>query len=201
MRRICLCSCLVLGALVVSAQGVRRKHLVMSMGGGIGLLNLYSDRDDIAVEGLGGGALRAAFGYAITDRWSLGMHYDRIGSGWHNGALDRLHLTTYLLGVAYRPWIGDRYAVEVELGLGSTNAALFPVASRLPYTTTGAALNLSLRYQYMYSRTMGVFIALDHAASNSSELVVDGGLVNPDGTRTRIQWNSPRLTGGVLVRF
>lgn len=201
MWRIVLSCCLVLCTLLTSAQGVRRKHLVMSVGGGIGMMNLYSDRDDIAVQGLGGGALRAAFGYAISDRWSLGIHYDRIGSGWHNGALDRLHLTTYMLGIAYRPWIGDRYAVEAEFGFGSMNAALFPVESRLPYTTVGGVMNISLRYQYMYSRSIGVFIALDHAASSSEELVVDGGLVNMDGTRTRIQWNSPRVTAGMLIRF
>lgn len=195
-----LCCSLIL-TLVVSAQAVRRKHLVMSVAGGVGVMNLFSDREDIGVEGLGSGAMRAALGYAIADRWSLGVHYDRIGSAWHNGGVDRLHLTTYLLGFTYRPWIGERYAVEAELGIGAMNAALFPEGSRLPYTTTGSVVNVSVRYQYMYSHTIGVFTALDHGSSSSGELVVDGGLVNTDGTRTRIQWNSTRLTAGMLVRF
>ena len=186
---------------VAMGQGVRRKHLVMSIGGGIGTINLYSDRKDIAVEGLGAGAMRAAFGYAISDRWSLGMHYDRVGSAWHNGALDRLHLTNYLLSVGYRPWVGEHSAVEIDLALGAMAASLFPVDSRLPYTTTGSAISLGVRYQFMYSNTIGVFIGADHAASGSSVLVVDGGLVNADGTISRIQWNSPRVTTGLLVRF
>lgn len=201
MKRAGLLCCTLLCAMVLFGQGVRRKQLMMSIGGGIGVMNLYSDRKDIAVQGLGSGILRAAFGYAITDRWSLGIHYDRIGSVWHNGALDRLHLTTYMLGLGYRPWVGDRSAVEFELGLGSMNAALFPVESRLPYTTTGSVLNLSVRYHYMYSNTIGLFTALDHAASSSNELVVEGGLVNADGSKTRIQWNSPRITAGMVVRF
>ncbi|MBL7951606.1 MAG: hypothetical protein JNM62_07790 [Flavobacteriales bacterium] len=184
-----------------AGQGVRRKHLVMSVGGGIGMINLYSDRKDILVEGLGVGALRAAFGYAITDRWSLGVHYDRVGSTWHNGALDRLHMTNYLFSVGYRPWVGTSAAVEFELALGAMAASLFPVDSRLPYTTTGSAVSLGARYHYMYNTTLGVFLALDHTASGSSELVVDGGLVNADGTRSRIQWNSPRATAGLVVRF
>lgn len=183
------------------SQGVRRKHLVMSVGGGIGIMNLYSDRKDIAVQGLGAGTTRAAFSYAIADRWSLGMHYDRVGSAWHNGALDRLHMTNYLLSVGYRPWIGERWAVECELGIGAMAASLFPVDSRLPYTTTGSSISIGIRYQYMYSQTIGLFIGADHAASGSAELVVDGGLVNPDGTRSRIQWNSPRVAAGMLVRF
>lgn len=164
-------------------------------------MNLYSDREDIAVDGLGSGALRAAFGYAVSDRLSLGIHYDRIGSAWHNGAVDRLHLTTYMLGFAYRPWMSQDAALEFEFGFGPTAASLFPLDSRLPYTAAGSVVNLGFRYLGMVGRTMGAFAALDHAASSSNELVLDGGLVNQNGVRSRIQWNSPRVTAGVLVRF
>jgi len=185
----------------VQAQAVRRKHLLMSVGGGIGVLNVYSDRRDIAVEGLGSGAFRAAFGYAVADRWSLGVHYDRIGSAWHNGGLDRLHMTTYLLSIAYRPWVSDRSAVELEFAFGAMAASLFPNETRLPYTTTGGAAEFGVRYIGMMSGTIGAFVALDHATSSSNELVLEGGLVNPDGVKSRIQWNSPRLAAGMVVRF
>ncbi len=183
------------------AQAVRKKQLLMSVGGGFGIMNVFSDRADIAVEGLGAGALRAAFGYAVGKRVSLGIHYDRVGSTWHNGGLDRLHMTTYLLSVAYRPWISDRSAWELEFAFGSSAASLFPLESRLPYTNTGGAVNVSLRYLSMWTNTLGVFIAGDHASSSSEELVLEGGLVNPNGVRSRLQWNSPRVTAGLLVRF
>lgn len=183
------------------AQAVRKKQLLMSVGGGFGIMNVFSDRDDIAVEGLGAGALRAAFGYAVGKRISLGIHYDRVGSTWHNGGLDRLHMTTYLLSLAYRPWISERSAWELEVAFGPSAASLFPLESRLPYTTTGGAVNTSVRYFSMWTNTLGLFIAADHASSNSTELVLEGGLVNPGGERSRLQWNSPRVTTGLLVRF
>lgn len=185
----------------VQAQAVRKKQLLMSVGGGVGVINLYSDRSDIAVEGLGSGVLRAAFGYAIGKRWSLGIHYDRVGSTWHNKGLDRLHMTTYMLGIAFRPLIWERTAVELEGGFGPSASSLFPLESRLPYTTTSGVINGSVRYIGMFSSTIGGFIAFDHTASSSNELVLEGGLVNVDGTRTRIQWNSPRISAGMVVRF
>jgi len=185
----------------VQAQAVRRKHLVMSVGGGIGVMNVYSDRRDIAVEGLGSGAFRAAFGYAVADRWSLGIHYDRIGSAWHNGGLDRLHMTTYLLSVAYRPWVSERSALEFEFAFGAAASSLFPNDTRLPYTAAGGAAEFGLRYLGMMSGTIGAFIALEHATSSSDELVLEGGLVNADGTKSRVQWNAQRLTAGMIVRF
>lgn len=183
------------------AQAVRRKHLVMSVGGGIGVINAFSDRKDIEVVGLGSGVFRAAFGFAVTDRWSLGLHFDRVGSTWHNGALDRLHFTTYLFGIAYRPWITERSAMELEFGFGPMRTSLFPNDTRLPYTTTGGAVSVGFRYIGMLSRTIGAFAAFDHAASSSNELLLEGGLVNPGGGRSRFQWNSPRVSFGMIVRF
>lgn len=183
------------------AQAVREKHLVMSLGGGIGTVNLFSDRADIEVVGLGSGAVRAAFGYATGRRWSLGMHYDRLGSTWHNGGLDRLHMTTYMIGIAYRPWVTERSVMELELALGISASSLFALDTRLPYTTSGGVMNVSYRYIGMLTSTIGAFVAIDHAASSSTELVLEGGLVNPNGDRSRIQWNSQRITSGLVVRF
>lgn len=192
---------LLLWATTVHAQAVRKKHLLMSLGGGIGVLNLFSDREDIEVVGLGSGAVRAAFGYATGDRWSFGLHYDRVGSTGHNGGLDRLHLTTYMLGVAYRPWISARSAMELELAIGTSATSLFALETRLPYTSTGGVIGLSYRYLGMLSRTLGAFVALDHTASSSDELLLEGGQVNPDGRPSRLQWNSQRITCGLVVRF
>lgn len=186
---------------VARGQAVRKKHLVMSVGGGVGVMYLYSDRKDILVEGLGCGVFRAAFGYAVGNRLSLGIHYDRIGSTWHNGGVDRVHMTTYMLGFAYRPWTSDRSAFEGEFAFGPTAASLFPLDSRLPYTATGSVMNFSVRYISLFNRSLGAFISLDHAASSSNELRVEGGLVNPGGERSRIQWNSPRVSAGLVVRF
>lgn len=186
------------------AQAVERKHLVMSFAGGGGQLNLFSDRKDIAASGLVCGAFRAAFGYAISDKWSLGIHYDRIGTAELQEGVtgsDRLHVTTYLLAATFRPWNKGRSALQCEMAVGPTAAALFPIDSRLPYTNQGTALALSVNYLHMLNRTLGWFVAGDQVTSSSNELVVDGGQVNPDGRISRLQWNSQRFTAGLVVRF
>lgn len=174
----------------------------MSVSGGLGIMNIYSGRDDILVEGLGCGAVRAAFGYAISDRWSLGIHYDRVGSAWHNGAVDRLYMSNHLLSVAYRPWVSAYSAFELEIAFGPTTASLFMPDTRLPYTATGSALSGGVRYLGMMSGTIGAFVALDHVASSSEVLTHEhGSALRPGNEAVRIQWNSPRVTAGLLVRF
>lgn len=184
-----------------SAQAVEAKHLVMTLGGGVGILNMASDRADLADQAVESGAVRFAFGYAIARRWSLGIHYDRVGTTNHAGVLDHLHMTTYLLEGTYRPWVGQRATVECTLGIGTAAVALFAKDNRLPYTGTGSALAIGLRYWHMITYTLGIFAAVDHAASSSNALVVNGGTVDPDGTETYMQWNSQRITTGLLVRF
>lgn len=184
-----------------AAQAVEPKHLVMTVGGGVGMLNMASDRADLADQGVESGALRFAFGYAFSRRWSLGIHYDRIGTAYHAGILEHMHVTTYLLEGTYRPWVGQRATVECTTGLGGSAVALFPYGARLPYTGSGTTLSVGLRYWHMLTYTMGFFAAADHAASSSNALVVNGGTVDPDGTTTHVQWNSQRITAGLLVRF
>ena len=186
---------------VCSAQTVERKHLVMTVGGGAGMLNLASDRPDLTDQRVESGTLRCAFGYAISPRWSLGFHYDRIGTAFHGGSLEHLHVTAYMLEGSYRPWIGKFSAVECTLGIGATAGSLFPFGARLPYTSSGAVVGIGVRYLHMLGHTVGFYTALDHAASSSDEIVVNGGTVNPDGSKTRVQWNSQRISAGLLVRF
>lgn len=183
------------------AQAVERKHLMMTVGGGLGVLNMSSDRADLTDRTITSGALRFAFGYAIAPRWSLGVHYDRIGTAFHDGILEQLHVTTYMLEGSYRPWTGQHATVEFVLGLGVSAGALFPYGERLPYTSAGTVANIGVRYLHMVGHTLGFFGAMDHAASSSDEIVVNGGTVNPDGSKTRVQWNSQRITAGLLIRF
>jgi hypothetical protein len=197
-----LTTCILLSVSIATpAQAVERHHLLTTLGAGAGVVRLASDRDDLAEEALECGALRFAFGYAITDRWSIGFHYDRIGSAFHSGSLEHLHLTTYLLEGSYRPWTGQRASVECSAGIGATAAALFPYGSRLPFTAGGSAFAIGARYLYLLTGTLGLFVSADHATTSSNELVLEGGEVNADGSISRLQWNGQRITAGVLVRF
>ncbi|HRH70737.1 MAG TPA: hypothetical protein PLB89_14645 [Flavobacteriales bacterium] len=184
-----------------AAQAVEARHLVMSVGGGAGMLNMASDDADLADQGVESGALRFAFGYAFSPRWSLGIHYDRIGTAYHGGILEHLHVTNYLVEGTYRPWVGQRAMAECTFGVGASVLALFPYGARLPYTGNGATVSVGVRYGHMITHTLGFFAAADHAASSSNALEVNGGVVDPDGTATHVQWNSQRITAGMLVRF
>ena len=141
------------------------------------------------------------FGYAIADRWSLGIHYDRVGSARHDGLLARARATTYLFEGAYRPSIGQRAFLEIHLGLGAHVTALFPTTERLPYTATGSAVGLGIRYAHLLSGTVGLYLAADHAASSNDGLTLNGGRVNADGSTSFVQWNTQRITAGLMVRF
>jgi hypothetical protein len=181
------------------AQSIQRKHLVVGLNAGAGVLHLASDRPDLSANGECG-AVRFTFAFALSDRWSIGGHYDRVGTAHHPG-LDRLHMTTYTIEGTYRPWTGNRAGLECTMGLGSTAAALFPPASQLPMTATGAVFMIGTRYLHLISHTLGWSIALDHAATSSNELVLEGGVVEAPNGKAHVQWNSQRVTAGLFVRF
>lgn len=201
MVRTLLLSLLLSGSVVCTGQALHRKHLTVSLGGGAGLWQVNSDRDDLTQDALESGAIRFAFGYAIADRWSLGIHYDRVGSARHDGLLARARATTYLIEGAYRPWSGQHAFLEINLGLGAHITALFPTTERLPYTATGSAGSLGIRYAHLLSGTVGLYLAADHAASSSDALTLNGGRVNADGSTSIVQWNTQRITAGLMVRF
>jgi len=184
-----------------SSQAVRHKNLLVSFGAGAGQLNLFSDRKDLADLSVPTGALRFSVGYALSGKWSLGIHYDRIGSTYRGKGVERSHMTTYLIDGCYRPWVGAKAALECHLGLGPTLASMTPTGGRLPYTASGSAIAVGVRYLHLLSGTVGAFAALDHAYSSSNALNLNGGLVNPDASVSRIQWNSQRITLGLLARF
>lgn len=182
------------------AQAVQHKHLLISASGGAGVMALVSDRVDLTTT-TACNAFRFSFAYALSDKWSLGVHYDRIGSNEPDGDLDRLHLTTYLLEGTYRPWIGDRAVVECTVGLGASAASLFPEGARLPYTASGGAFTLGVRYVHLLSNTVGLMVGSEHAMAGAGNVLLEGDSVNPDGSVSTLEWNSQRLTAGMVVRF
>lgn len=185
-----------------NAQAVRKGNLVSSLGGGAGLLDLHGSGAGIGQPELPCGAVRFAFAHAFGKRWSLGLHYDRIGSADHGDPLERLRITTYQLEAAWRPWIGERAALELLAGAGTSILALRPVGGRLPYGANAGVVQVGARWLHMVSGTLGAFVAADHAVSAAADLALEGETVNDaDGKPISVSWSSSRITAGLLLRF
>lgn len=183
-------------------QAIQRKHLVTSLGMGAGRLAVERVADSATTTALEAGAVRFAVGYALGDRWSLGIHYDRIGSDRDMAGTGRLRVTTYLLEGSYRPWIGQRAAVELSMGFGNGIAVVRPAGARIPFDARGGVLAVGVRYTHLLSGTLGFFMALDHAHMDRAGLALDGAAVTlAEGDQERLAWSAQRLTTGLFLRF
>jgi len=191
-----------LAASALSAQAVHQKNLLITMGVGTGLVSLKSPTEVLQLDHGQCGAVRIAFGYAISDRWSLGMHYDRIGTTDHPGPVQRFRLTTYMLEGSFRPIIRKRGTVELSAGIGPSLLALTPTNGRLPARSQHGMMAFGVRYVFVISGTIGAYLGGDIAAGNEAGLAIEGAPVTDEqGNTVRTSWNSQRLGAGLVVRF
>jgi hypothetical protein len=196
---------LVLGSVrsgACQAQTVLPRHLLIGMGGGGGLTTIHSTMDTLAAGALASSAVRFNFAYALGPKWSVGGHYDRIGTVRHPGDMERVRFTTYMIEGSYRPFNGRHAALEVVAAAGYTIAALRPVDHLIPYDSRGLVAAAGIRYMHLLNETLGAFIALDHAHSAPQRVRYhDEPLVSTPDSPTSISWHSQRVTAGMFVRF
>lgn len=193
---------LLVAACPLHAQCVDAKRLVTSLGGGVGTLTVNRSPRALVFGPESAGAATFRFAYGASQRISFGFHYDRIGTDRTPEQVDRVRFTTYLAEVSYRPWQSERSAIELSVSLGTSIMSLRTNAADLPLigqSTTGA---IGARYMRLLSKTVGVFLSVDHAGSR--DLVVkdyDGNPIEVDGGPVRLSWNSQRMQTGLLIRF
>ncbi len=185
--------------MVSYGQAVEQKHLIISLGGGGGYSTLISTIDSLHGKALRSSAIRFAFGYALSEKWSLGGHYDRIGTVVHPGQIDRIRYTTYMIEGTYRPFNKGSDAIETSLGVGVNIAVVRPEEALIPFRSMSPVLNIGARYLHLINGTIGLFISIDHAQGFESALKKPDGSVT--GDPARISWHAQRLNGGMLVRF
>jgi len=197
-----LCTAFMLATATLSAQAVHQKNLLITMGVGAGQVSLKSPTEVLRLDGGQCGAVRIAFGYALSDRWSLGMHYDRIGTTDHPGPVQRFRLTTYLFEGSFRPLLGKHGTVELNAGIGPSILALTPTNGRLPARSNHGMAAFGLRYVHMISGTLGAYISGDIAAGDEAPMAIEGIPVRDEqGDQVKTSWNSHRLGAGLVVRF
>lgn len=187
---------------LAQAQYIGTKRLITSLGGGAGLLNVSGAAGDKAFGPDASGSATFRFGYAASQRISFGVHYDRIGTDRTPTSVDRVRFTTYMGEVCYRPWQGERAAVELSIAIGASIISMRTVDLDLPLRGQSATLALGVRYMHRVSGTVGLFVALDHAGSRDMPVTdYDGKPFEQDGRPVSIDWNSQRLNAGLVIRF
>lgn len=186
-----------------TAQAVQHKHLLTGFGAGAGVLHMHGTPEGSLFDAtdLPCGAVRFAFGYAFADRWSIGLHYDRVGSAEVAEHVDRVRLTTYQLEGAYRPWIGNKATLETHLALGVSLAALTPEGGRLPYRARTGVYTIGARYIHMFGEVLGGYVALDHSASGQAAVDPPDDRMEQASTEEHMDWQADRLSVGLLIRF
>lgn len=186
-----------------TAQAIHRKHLVMTFGGGAGITTMKSSIDSLGMRSAETGEVRFAVAYAISDKWSIGMHYDRIGTDRTSSAVELLRFTTYMIEGVYRPWIGEKAAIEVQLAFGPSLMAAKQWGQGLPMKCQSTALAVGARYLHMFSGTVGAFASVDHATSRSAHITDYNGqqITDAADNALKLDWSSQRISAGLVVRF
>lgn len=203
MFRCSLTGLALLAAVIASGQALHRKQLITCLGAGAGLITVDHTADSISTSNTTSSSITFRFAYALSDRWSLGLHYDRIGTDRAGGATELLRFTTYLVEGTYRPWIGDRAALEVNLAVGPSVLALRPFSQNLPLRGYSNAGSIGVRFFHRFGSTLGLFVSVDHSAANGMTVTDYNGdaIENAKGDRMKLDWNSQRVNAGVVAVF
>ena len=147
-------------------------------------------------------AVRFAFAYALTDHWSLGFHYDRLGTEGLTVITDKVRFTTYQLEAIWRPWIGENSSIETHAAFGVGLMALTPRRSNLPLRSDSGVLTFGGRYLLMFSNVIGSYVTLEHTVSGDGDLTEnDKVMIGTDLDPIQLNWNAQRVSAGMIVRF
>ncbi|HOZ39358.1 MAG TPA: hypothetical protein PLL25_01025 [Flavobacteriales bacterium] len=186
----------------LSGQVVQRKHLITSYGAGVGLLTMSSPTEVLRSTSALAGSIRFAVGYAAGDRFSLGFHYERLGSTIHPGPVERFRVSQYHFEVSVRPVMRERWCIEFGVGVGPSIIVLSPTVGRLQPRANVGSVGFGLRYLRMLGPTLGVSIGCEITAAQEASLAVEAvPVLDERGQAVQVGWNAPRLGGGLVVRF
>jgi hypothetical protein len=192
-----------LWAVASAAQAVQRKQLITSAGGGVGLLSIERTDPLIGTSNTTAGVFTFRAAYALGDRWSLGVHYDRIGSDRAGEVVEMVRFTNYMLEGIYRPVIGEHGALEVGVALGPTIMSMLTDLADLPVVGRTGTLNVGVRYLHELGGSFLLFVAADHAAAGGMEVTTYQGerIRYANGEQLKLDQNSQRLSVGFALRF
>jgi hypothetical protein len=181
---------------------VQRKHLLIALGGGGATMELAGPADSLRMQPTNSGVVHFSFAYALGDRWSLGLRFDRIGTEEQVEPMDRMRVNSFLLQGAYRPWIARRAALEVHLALGTSVISVDPENELLPVTANPGAVLYGVRFIQLLGGTMGLYAALERGVSNSDAAKFsEQALLDAEAKPVMLSWKATRATVGLVVRF
>ncbi|MFZ1693225.1 MAG: hypothetical protein WAT74_08525 [Flavobacteriales bacterium] len=190
-------------AVAVQGQSIARKNLVTSLGGGSGLLSITQTADSVSASAALSGAISFRVQYAFTKRFSLGIHYDRIGSDRIGKAVDHVRFSTLLISGSYRPWISERAYVEAHGAVGTAALSLDLYALSLPVVGRGGSSSFGARYVHLLSGTLCAYAGVEATGGSRMYLQRYDGkpFADADGLTGSLNWSSQRVLVGLAVRF
>lgn len=192
-----------LSALCYGQEGIDKKDLTFSLTGGAGHTRLEMDS---LLEGTAehiGSAFAFSFTYSISNRFALGMRYDRTDTGKEPRAYDRARVTSYSVIAAYRPFINDENYVEARAGFGTGIAAFKQPQKDFYSRANGGLLHAGVSWVRFLTDGFGLKLDLSGNLQNAQEVNTPDGEQEWFGTPDQPAVSSSvRLaTLGLLVRY
>ena len=188
----------------VSVQGqvVKKKNLLISMGGGVSYGAITSTHPAYNASSAWGGNITFGFAYAFNANWGLGIRFDRLGYTSAYDTLSQARATVLQLHGTYRPWQTEVHALEIETGVGLGTLSLRGNQERVPAEARAYAFNVSLRYLRTVHKSLIVFCALRGSSMGTTALIMhdQGVLLDAPGSE-KIGWQGLWINAGFAVRW
>lgn len=185
-----------------AAQAVRARQLLFNYGAGLGRIDLRSNAEGLGSHGSLAGSVRFSVSYATGPHFAIGYQFERLGSTEHPGLLDRYRLSMHQLTMLVRPWVRERWLVELSAGLGPSTAVSSPRNARLQARASTGNVGAGVSWLRMLSGTMGLRVGAEIGAAPQEALNLEGAPVTDEkGEVVNVGWSAWRAGVGLVVRF
>ncbi|MBL7963407.1 MAG: hypothetical protein JNM31_06145 [Flavobacteriales bacterium] len=184
-----------------STRTVQRRNLLMHFGFGSGLASLRTSDGHIPNEEKLGPAFEIAAFYTLSNKWSVGLQFARIGElGQQEGEAGRMNGLHFCL--ARRVYNTPRWYGDASLGLGLFGAALWNNGARLPEESNWGGWMIGFRTGRMWSNVVGTHASLQWWPTGTGRLTQAGSpVLSQTGDEVRLYAQGAVLCLGVFTRF
>ncbi|MEO8069533.1 MAG: hypothetical protein ABI599_17680 [Flavobacteriales bacterium] len=184
------------------AQVVKKKNLLISLGGGASYGTLASTRAAYSAKDAWGGNITFGFAYAFNANWGLGIRYDRLGYTSSYDTLAQARASLVHLHGTYRPWQTDVHALEIETGIGASLISMRGRYERIPAEASAYALNVSVRYLRTLRGSIVAFLALRGSTVGTAALHRgEEEITTAEGRAAEIGGRACWFNAGLAVRW
>lgn len=187
---------------LAQAQLVGRKNLLIHFGGGATIISSSGQADVLSTSGLAGGNVAFSFAYAFNRYWSMGVHFQRMGSKHTTTMLDHVRVARYDLEGSIRLVNREHAALEATTAIGLAEIRLRTDGQRLPVVSVDYGASIGARYLRRITNTLGTYAAINWAPFQDG-LVWQGEkpVTDESGRQLTLEWSTACIAVGLFVRF